>query len=459
MDFQELVDAQGMAAAVLSVEKLDDDHWGEIRIVRANAQYKSIMGPKYHDDMLYDDLIPKEPKFEDFCYRAAVNKQHIHAYVDTRAMGVWTDSTYIPLSPSVDKGNICHFLFYFEFTKIAESDKMSDVSLETATAVIQTCINLRGSKNFYESMNTVIEDIQKTTESFSSVIIMIDGKQKKYAPLCAKFRDDVAKIDDFMPYLTPEVVLSWEDTLKNHDNLIINSDTDMDELEKINPVWVKSLRGANVKNLILIPLSRDNKMFGVLFITNFNGEKIVELKEYVELTGFFLSSEIASNDLMEKLEYMSNIDTLTGVRNRNSMNARIDRHVNKSSLIRTPFGVIFADLNGLKQCNDKDGHEAGDKLLINAAEVLKKHFGNDEIYRSGGDEFVIIVQDCDKEIFKQRIEGLRAETGYDSNVSLAIGSDWSSEEEDLRKCMHIADEAMYADKNDFYKQHPEKARR
>ncbi len=257
---------------------------------------------------------------------------------------------------------------------------MSDVSLETATAIIQTCINLRGSKNFYESMNTVIEDIQKTTESFSSVIIMIDGKNKKYAPLCSKFRDDVAKIEDFMPYLTPDVVLSWEDTLKNHDNLIINSDTDMDELE-----------------------------------------------------------------------YMSNIDTLTGVRNRNSMNARIDHHVNKSSLIRTPFGVIFADLNGLKQCNDKDGHEAGDKLIINAAEVLKKHFGNDEIYRSGGDEFVIIVQDCDKEIFKQRIEGLRAETGYDSNVSLAIGSDWSSEEEDLRKCMHIADEAMYADKNDFYK--------
>jgi hypothetical protein len=42
MDFQNLVDAYGMAAAVLSVEKTEDGHWGEIRIVRANKLYKDI---------------------------------------------------------------------------------------------------------------------------------------------------------------------------------------------------------------------------------------------------------------------------------------------------------------------------------------------------------------------------------------------------------------------------------
>ena len=161
---------------------------------------------------------------------------------------------------------------------------------------------------------------------------------------------------------------------------------------------------------------------------------------------------------MERLEYMSNIDTLTGVRNRNSMNARVDWHVNNNQTVHTPFGILFADLNGLKLCNDKGGHEAGDKLLQNAAELLKKHFEEDEIYRSGGDEFVVLVQECEKEAFEEKINKLRKESGYGSEVCFALGYDWSTDVKDLRKCMHNADEAMYADKREYYIQHPDLVR-
>ena len=188
MDFQNLVDSLGMAVAVLSVEKKESNHYGNIRIVRANSIYKKTMGPTYHDDMLYSDLIPKERKFEDFCYRCAVLKQHLHAYVDTKSMGVWTDSTYIPISAEFDTDKICYFLFYFEFTKAPDSERLSNVSLETAPFVIKTCINLRGSENFLDSMNTVISDIQKKTESFCSCIIMIDRKKRKVRPALLKIR-------------------------------------------------------------------------------------------------------------------------------------------------------------------------------------------------------------------------------------------------------------------------------
>ena len=458
MDFQNLVDSYDMAAAVLSVEKTGDGHWGDIRIVRSNAKYKQIMGPNYHDDMVYSELIPKEPNFEDYCYRCAVNKQHLHAYVNTKSMGVWTDGTYIPLSPEYDTDKLSYFMFYFEFTKGPEADKMSDVSMEAAPFIIQTCINLRGADNFSEAMDTVITDIQKRTESFCSCIIMIDKDRHKYAPLCAHFSTDEFSIDDFMPYMTPDVVFSWEATLNQKDYIIVKDEFDMEELAKINPIWVESLRAANVKSLVLAPLTQNKQMTGVLFITNFNIERIVELKDFIHLTAFFLSSEIANNDLMERLEYMSNVDTLTGVRNRNSMNARVDWHVNNSRLVHMPFGILFADLNGLKRCNDEGGHEAGDKLLQNAAELLKKHFGKDEIYRSGGDEFVVIVQECDKEVFEEKVKQLRAESGYGSGVCFALGYDWSTNVKDLRKCMHNADEAMYADKNEYYRQHPDIAR-
>ncbi len=458
MDFQNLVDMYEMAAAVLSVEKTPDGHWGEIRIVRANTQYKQIMGPNYHDDMIYSELIPAEHNFEDFCFRCAVQKQHLHSYVDTKAMDMWTDATYIPLSTEFDTEKLSYFLFHFEFTKAPDAERLSNISLETAPFVIQACLNLRGATNFYEAMNTVISDIQAKTESFCSCIIMIDKERNKYAPLCSKLSDPNLTINDFLPYLTPEVVFSWEETLKTTDCVIVKDDFDMDNLEKINPVWVKSLKSANVKSLILAPLMQGKKMTGVLFITNFNIEQIIQLKDFIELTAFFLSAEINNNNLMERLEYMSNIDTLTGVKNRNSMNARVDWHVNNSYSVKTPFGIIFADLNGLKQCNDNGGHEAGDKLLINAAKLLTKHFGEYEIYRSGGDEFVVIVQQCPKEEFEKKTEELRAESGYGSDVCLAIGTSWTTDGKELRYCMHIADEAMYADKKEYYRQHPNIAR-
>ena len=172
---------------------------------------------------------------------------------------------------------------------------MSDISIETAPYVIQTCINLRGSENFYESMKVVIADIQKQTDSFCSCIIMIDKERQKYATLCSKFSDENVTIEDFEPYLTPDVVFSWEDTLKNHDMVIIKDDYDMAELAKQNPIWAKSLRGAGVKSLLLVPLSQGKKMFGVLFISNFDVERIVELKEFIELTAFFLSSSNLSS--------------------------------------------------------------------------------------------------------------------------------------------------------------------
>ncbi len=458
MDFQSLVDTYEMAAAVLSVEKTPDGHWGEIRIVRANAQYKNIMGPNYRDDMLYSDLIPKELNFEDFCFRCAVHKQHLHSYVDTKSMGLWTDATYIPLSKEYDTEKLSYFMFYFEFTKAPDAKRLSNLSLETAPFVIQTCLNLRGAQNFYEAMNTVIADIQDITQSFCSCIIMIDKERQKYATLCAKFSEPDVTMADFEPYLTPDVVFSWEDTLKDTDCIIVKDDFDMDNLAKKNPVWAKSLRSANVKSLILAPLMQGQMMSGVLFITNFNVEQIVDLKDFIEITAFFLSAEIANNDLMERLEYMSNIDTLTGVKNRNSMNTRVDWHVKNSFPVHTPYGVIFADLNGLKQCNDSGGHEAGDQLLKNAANLLKKHFSEYEVYRSGGDEFVVIMPGCNKDDFEKQVEQLRKDTQEDSGVSFAIGADWSDDGKELRHCMHIADEAMYADKNEFYKQHPDKAR-
>ena len=61
MDFQGFVNTFAMPCAVLSIERLSSRHYGKIRIVRANDIYKETMGiARYHDDMIYSDLVPKD---------------------------------------------------------------------------------------------------------------------------------------------------------------------------------------------------------------------------------------------------------------------------------------------------------------------------------------------------------------------------------------------------------------
>ena len=121
MDLQKFVDQVSVPCAVLSVERTEKGFCKEVRIVCANQTYKQVMGAGYYDNMLYQELVPRDSKFEDFCFRAAFLNQRMHAYVPTRALGGWTDQQMIPLERESENLGYCQFLF--EFTKSAEPDR------------------------------------------------------------------------------------------------------------------------------------------------------------------------------------------------------------------------------------------------------------------------------------------------------------------------------------------------
>ena len=110
LDFQSFVDTCAAACAVLSVEKIGENGYGEIRILCANNHYKEVMGPAYYDNMLYYELVPKDLKFEDYCYRSAVKGEIMHAYVETKALDCWTDQKMIPLKSNRDDIGFCQFV-------------------------------------------------------------------------------------------------------------------------------------------------------------------------------------------------------------------------------------------------------------------------------------------------------------------------------------------------------------
>ena len=254
-----------------------------------------------------------------------------------------------------------------------------------------------------------------------------------------------------------EIVASWEKLLRDTNCIIITNDNEMATYEEKAPEWIRTLKENGVHSLCLVPFIHQGTIIGYLYIRNFNVAQTTRLKETIELVSFFLASEVANHLFLERMEYLSNVDMLTGVFNRNCMNVNVDELSIKLQIEPHPFNVAFCDLNGLKSINDNSGHDLGDKLLVYAADVLKEVFPDDKIFRAGGDEFVIISFNSEK-AFCEKIERLREKASDPEWLYFAIGHYYDDNSGKLRLAMRYADERMYADKDKFYQKYPDKRR-
>lgn len=451
MDFQSFVDCVGMPCCVMSVEKAEDGGHGEIRIICANSVYKEIMGPAYYDNMIYSELVPQDNKFEDYCYQAAVLGKRMHAYVETRALKTWTDQTLIPLESDSENMGYCQFIF--EFTREAEADRMASVSVNVASAVIKACIQLMGSENFNISAGKAVDVIREAAGATAARIMLIDHEKKAAINFCERADDaDWPERDYEHDVITYEVICSWESMIGVSNAIIISDQKDLCELEKINPEWIGSMRIHGVTSLVLIPLRQGKTVIGYLYVVNFDVSRLAEVKELVELMSYFLGSEISNHLLLKQLKRISSIDVLTGMNNRRAMISRI-RQLSECKPVPS-FGVINIDLNGLKYVNDRDGHEAGDRLLEMTAEILQKYFYQDDLYRTGGDEFIVVVSDIEETVFERKVQRLHNAMFKHDSVSFAMGACWSDGSVDINTVFRYADEKMYADKEAYYRKNP-----
>jgi diguanylate cyclase (GGDEF)-like protein/PAS domain S-box-containing protein len=98
--------------------------------------------------------------------------------------------------------------------------------------------------------------------------------------------------------------------------------------------------------------------------------------------------------MAEDLRAMALVDDLTGLHNRRGFNILVEQELKRVRRSRQKATFIFADVDGLKQINDKLGHEVGDRAICDAAVALRSAFRKSDIVaRLGGDEFVVMCTD------------------------------------------------------------------
>jgi diguanylate cyclase (GGDEF)-like protein len=453
MDFDVLLSHYRAKACVVSVEFFPDGTYGNIRVVAGNKAHcddMAAMNHPFQPGCPYEACFPKNPNFEDHCFRCIRDGKPLHAYVDLYMMGLWLNMFLMPLDS--DQENIGYCIYCYDVAPKADSSAMADLSADTAADVLKACIKLRGSQNIRQAFQEVIEDIGAICGSDHCCVLLTDD-EKHECTTFAEFLREGSCLYPMSRYIQGfyEIAQTWPDTLAGSTCIIIKDEHDMEKLQEQNPIWKASLEQAGVKTVVLYPLRHGGELLGYMWALNFNVENVLKIKETLELTTFFLASEISNYQLLDKLKILSTIDTLTSVRNRNEMNNRVDRIVAGNEPV--PQGVLFADLNGLKRVNDEQGHAAGDKMLRAAASILQSVFHDGEVYRAGGDEFMILVNEISEDDVQDRVARVHFLSGKTENVRFSIGVCYGKK--DIRKAMRLADERMYAFKNGYYEAHPE----
>lgn len=155
----------------------------------------------------------------------------------------------------------------------------------------------------------------------------------------------------------------------------------------------------------------------------------------------------------ENLIRISMTDEMTRLFNRRSYDK--DLIELRKGQLADNFVLFSIDINGLKKANDTNGHAAGDELIKAAANCLTIATGNQgKVYRTGGDEFMIISYMDNPELLREAIKAKTRDWkgNYTKELNLAVGYAALSENpaasiDDLE---HLADTRMYEDKSAFY---------
>lgn len=167
------------------------------------------------------------------------------------------------------------------------------------------------------------------------------------------------------------------------------------------------------------------------------------------LSSIYVNTALIENLIMKnKMKELAEIDGLTGLRNRTAYKAQLSLY---PSRCENNLCCIYIDANGLHELNEKEGHFAGDRMLIYVATLVQEVFGRNDSFRIGGDEYVAFVTDCSTDDIIDRIKHVTSEAEK-NNYHVSVGySIVNKDNIDIKKLIQEAEEMMYSIKTEYYK--------
>ncbi len=225
----------------------------------------------------------------------------------------------------------------------------------------------------------------------------------------------------------------------------------------LEPAYVKDPNSfRTLRSALVVPLPGSGGVAGVLALYSlakdaFSADSMRILLGITSKIGFVIENSLK----YESAQNSAGTDFLTELPNARALSLHLAQEVSRAQRNRTPLAVVLCDLDGFKDVNDRYGHLEGNRILKEVANVLRHSCRSyDYVARMGGDEFVMILPDAEREEVEAKVAEIREGCARatrsilsEAAVSLSAGvavfpADGRSAEELLAE----ADSRMYEDK-------------
>jgi len=211
-----------------------------------------------------------------------------------------------------------------------------------------------------------------------------------------------------------------------------------------------------MNSLMCVPLKINGKIKGMIHLDSFEENKFSKDDlNLVKLLSSELSRIIEKSIIYTKMKKLSSTDHLTGCFSRRVLYTDLKKEIIRSERYNKVFSIIMIDVDNFKKYNDKFGHQKGDALLKKVVSKIKKNLRKiDTIYRFGGDEFVILLPETDKEgakkvtkKIKEEIERMKIKIDEETKIIISTGiATFIKDGKKTKELLEKADQNMYREK-------------
>lgn len=333
----------------------------------------------------------------------------------------------------------------FDITEVEAEKQALKNTLDAEQAVVECIRTLYQERDLAQSISMVLQHLGRFLSADRAYLGTIqDGLWYNDFEWC---NDGVASQKESLQGIPLSAVSRWLSAFDQQKCVIIEN---IENLRESSPEEYDLLHAQGIRSLVVAPLEQDGQLWGILGVDNPPPQRLQSIVSLLQTLCYFIMLTYRRNENEQQLSHLSYYDTLTSFYNRN-------RYIKDTTALTShagPVGIVYLDVNGLKDINDQQGHAFGDKALVDCAQQMREVFHDANFYRIGGDEFVIICPGIGHEMFNIQVAALRRRFENDTICHAAIGAQWDMHFKDLQQIIADADAKMYEDKKEFYRKNP-----
>lgn len=427
----------------------------DMRILFANDAYCRLVG-RQTDQLIgktYLEAVPKaDPTWFTYCFQAAVQRKEVRDCIYSTDVA----KTYVfQMSPG--RMPLCCSWNGIQVSDEVLTDDYAQRNWATDDRIIRLARLINSNTEYEELIPSILQEIGFMLRADRVHLLDFISEQGGSQGGTDRFewrRDGISAIDEVSNEKLRRIFHTASRLTEKSPNGLTYSRA---RSQKSSPDFFAYFNCYSLDRIYCVSITDQNKTIGFLEVENYaTTETDVDLQKFMQMTSAFLSKKLTNHYIIGRLDFLSYHDRLTGALNSHAYYERIAELQRKD----TSVGVIFIDMNGLKWLNDHIGHEEGDARLQAVADLLIHTYGKENVYRIGGDEFLVLLSDMDENDFRLQVDRLSDYTSEDleTHTSLAVGASWSRNSGSLKKIVQRADRAMYANKARYYAEHDRRRR-